>query len=223
MQSSSPAIAADGTIYVGSSNQYLYAVNPDSTHKWAYLTGGAIVSSPAIASDGTVYVGTGKPGDGGGQSLFAFKPDGTQKWSYAGDGDCASYPLVGADGTVYFVTHTDLVALTPAGQFKWKNTLEDTIWNAPAVTVHGVVMVEDNTDLHAFGPDGKPLWVAPQRIDSPLVLTDGGVLLFNVNTGSGSNLWALDVTSPAGSPWAMAAHDVTGSGQYTDATGKAPW
>ncbi len=218
-----PVIATDGTIYVGGPDNNLYAVTAAGKVKWSKPVGSLRDSGLAIGADGTVYVGTGKPGDGGGQSLFAFKPDGTQKWSYAGGGDCASYPLVGADGTVYFVTHTDLVALTPAGKLKWQTTLEDTIWNAPAVTAHGVVMVTDNTDLHAFGPDGKQVWVAAQRVDSPLVLTRGGVLLFNVNTGSGSDLWALDVTSPAGSPWPMAAHDGTGSGQYTDATANAPW
>jgi len=56
---SSPAIASDGTIYVGSWTDYsLYAINPDGTLKWRYQTGGGIDSSPAIASDGTIYVGS---------------------------------------------------------------------------------------------------------------------------------------------------------------------
>ena len=37
---SSPAIGADGTIYVGSDDGKLYAINPDGTQKWAFTTGG---------------------------------------------------------------------------------------------------------------------------------------------------------------------------------------
>ena len=36
---SSPAIGADGTIYVGSDDDNLYAINPDGTQKWAFPTG----------------------------------------------------------------------------------------------------------------------------------------------------------------------------------------
>ena len=57
---SSPAIGSDGTVYVGSYDNRLYAINGKSGVKlWEYETGGAIgESSPAIGSDGTVYVGS---------------------------------------------------------------------------------------------------------------------------------------------------------------------
>ena len=40
--SSSPAVGADGTIYVGSSDDNLYAVNPDGTQKWKFTTAGSL-------------------------------------------------------------------------------------------------------------------------------------------------------------------------------------
>jgi len=55
---SSPAIGEDGTIYVGSWDDYLYAINPDGTLKWKYGTGSGVNSSPAIGQDGTIYVGS---------------------------------------------------------------------------------------------------------------------------------------------------------------------
>ncbi len=55
---SSPAIGSDGTIYVGSNDDYLYALNPDGSLKWKYQTYGGVFSSPAIGSDGTIYVGS---------------------------------------------------------------------------------------------------------------------------------------------------------------------
>ena len=74
---SSPAIGADGTIYVGSGDDNLYAVNPDGTQKWAFPTGNYIESSPAIGADGTIYVGSDD------DNLYAINPDGTQKWAFA--------------------------------------------------------------------------------------------------------------------------------------------
>jgi len=57
--SSSPAIGSDGTVYVGSEDKKLYAINGKSGDKlWEFETGGGVFSSPAIGSDGTVYVGS---------------------------------------------------------------------------------------------------------------------------------------------------------------------
>ena len=53
---SSPAIGADGTIYIGSTDSHLYAINPDGTLKWKFATATIVLSSPAIGGDGTIYV-----------------------------------------------------------------------------------------------------------------------------------------------------------------------
>jgi outer membrane protein assembly factor BamB len=53
---SSPAVGADGTIFVGSTDGNLYAINNTTgAVKFKYSVGAAINSSPAIGSDGTVY------------------------------------------------------------------------------------------------------------------------------------------------------------------------
>ena len=67
---SSPAIGADGTIYVGSKDGKVYALDGKSGDKlWAFETRGKVYSSPAIGSDGTVYVGSGD------NKLYAIKTD----------------------------------------------------------------------------------------------------------------------------------------------------
>ena len=56
---SSPAIGSDGTVYVGSIDRKLYAINGKTGGKlWEFETGKDVFSSPAIGSDGTVYVGS---------------------------------------------------------------------------------------------------------------------------------------------------------------------
>ena len=53
---SSPAVGADGTVHVGSSDGYLYAITPAGKVRWQFKTAGQVNSSPAIGADGTVYV-----------------------------------------------------------------------------------------------------------------------------------------------------------------------
>ena len=58
-QVSDPAIGFNGMVYVGSTDNNLYAINGKSGVKlWEFKTGGIVSSSPAIGSDGTVYVGS---------------------------------------------------------------------------------------------------------------------------------------------------------------------
>jgi len=98
--SSSPAVdgpLADGTVYVGSYDGYLHAVDPlNGKPKWTYKTGDKVSSSPAVGADGTVYVGSGDT------YLHAITADGKPKWTYKTEGAIFfSSPAVGADGTVY--------------------------------------------------------------------------------------------------------------------------
>ena len=67
---SSAAIAVDGTIYVGSDDNKLYALNPDGTQQWAFVAGDKMLTSPALAVDGTVYIASAD------QKLYAVNPDG---------------------------------------------------------------------------------------------------------------------------------------------------
>jgi outer membrane protein assembly factor BamB len=55
MVKSSPAIASDGTIYIGSNDKSIYAFNPDGTEKSRFEAGGSVNSGPSIWSDGTIY------------------------------------------------------------------------------------------------------------------------------------------------------------------------
>ena len=67
----SPAIGSDGTVYVGSWDNKLYAINGKTGVKlWEFETGSVVwFSSPAISSDGTVYVGSYD------KKLYAIKTD----------------------------------------------------------------------------------------------------------------------------------------------------
>ncbi|MDB4808091.1 PQQ-binding-like beta-propeller repeat protein [Verrucomicrobia bacterium] len=92
---SSPAIGSDGTIYVGSEDNNLYAINPDGSKKWNFKTGGGVDSSPTIGSDGTIYVGSED------NNLYAINPDGSKKWAFKTGFTVDSSPAIGSNGTIY--------------------------------------------------------------------------------------------------------------------------
>ena len=92
----SPAIAEEGTIFIGGGANTLHALNPDGTKKWNFAASGAVVSAPAIGKDVTIYIGT------HGRRIHAITADGAEKWSYpVGDKIDFSSPAIGDDGTIY--------------------------------------------------------------------------------------------------------------------------
>jgi len=103
--SSSPAVAPDGTIYIGSNGTSatltsgtVHAIAPNGVPKWEYQTTFDIRSSPAVSADGTVYIGV---MDG---SILALDPSGYVKWSYLANGGIYGSPAIAADGSVYVQT-----------------------------------------------------------------------------------------------------------------------
>ena len=56
---SSPAIGADGTVYVGSDDKKIHALDGKTgARKWEFVARSYVRSSPAIGKDGTVYIGS---------------------------------------------------------------------------------------------------------------------------------------------------------------------
>ena len=101
---SCPAIGSDSTIYIGSLDNNLYAINPDGSKKWAFNTGDDVPSSPVIGSDGTIYVGSND------NNLYAINPDGSKNWSHQIEGSILSV-MIGDDGVLYCLSNNSLSAL----------------------------------------------------------------------------------------------------------------
>ena len=145
---SSPAIGSDGTIYVGSYDYNLYAINPNGTLKWKFGTGSRSSSSPAIGSDGTIYVGKG-------DNLYAINPNGTLKWKVGIGGDVKSSPAIGSDGTIYVGSSYYFYAINPNGTLKWKVGIEGGVRSSPAIGSDGTIYIGQIFDnLYAINPNG---------------------------------------------------------------------
>jgi outer membrane protein assembly factor BamB len=151
---SSPAIGADGTIYVGSPDSCLYALNPDGSLKWRFETGWYIRSSPAVGADGTIYFGSYD------DCLYALNPDGSLKWRFETGWSVLSSPAIGADGTVFFGSGDHhIYALNPDSTLKWRYGTPSSVYSSPAIGADGTVYIGSLDEyLYALNPDSTLKW-----------------------------------------------------------------
>lgn len=176
---SSPAVGADGTVYVGSNDGYLYAIASDGTLKWRGTTANSIdLASPAVGADGTVYVGS---SDG---YLYAFNgTTGARRWRFASTSQLSSAPAIASDGTVYFRDDTTLYALTSNtsnATRKWSFALAGGTYGSPSIATDGTVYVgAAGGAFYAVNPDGTQKWRFTANDDiyaSPAIAADGTIL-----------------------------------------------
>jgi outer membrane protein assembly factor BamB len=139
---SSP-VAANGTIYAGSSDGNVYAIDgATGEERWRFDTGDEVGPSPVVA-DGVVYVGHGPritvPSDGGVFALDA--ATGAERWHFVTPNVVPVTPLVTAEA-VFVVDHAgNLSALDPAtGAERWFVVLSNQVETPPAF-VDGVIYV----------------------------------------------------------------------------------
>jgi outer membrane protein assembly factor BamB len=198
----SPAIAADGTLYQAAFDGTLFAITPNGQTNWEYKTGLEIESSPAIGDDGTVYFGSRD------RKFYAVTQNGALKWTFETGAWNDSSPAIGEDGTIYFGSWNKLFyALNPNGSLKWKFPTDGVINSSPAIGADGTIYFgSHDKKLYALTPDGKVKWSFPtgaQIISSPAI-GDNGVIYFTSTDGNlyalkpdGSELWHLLTSSPS--------------------------
>jgi outer membrane protein assembly factor BamB len=198
---STPAIAEDGTIYIGDRNGYLYAVDQYRGEKRRInIDGSAWVHSPAIGEDGTIYVGTFN------DTLCAVSPDGILKWSVE-VGYSAFAPAIGIDGTVYVGTYDGyFTAVSPDGEVEWRTRLSGSVREEIAVGDDGSVYVGTSYGyLYAFHENGSVKWrySVPESWDyiMGLAIGEDGSLYFAIGQGffyaldkNGSLKWKIKIS-----------------------------
>lgn len=218
---SSPAVAPDGTVYIGvevgastttTPGGKLFAIAPNGTPKWSFSTNDWIDSTPAVASDGTIYFGC---WDG---YLYALNPNGTQKWRFALGAYASASPAIGPDGTIYIGTGTgNLYAVNPDGSQKWFFPTLYWIEGAPAVAPDGTIYVgSDDNNFYALKSDGTERWHYTMGNDvasSPAIAADGTVYI-------GSRDLKLYAFAPSGAlKWSFQTTDMIDASPVIGADG----
>jgi len=204
---STPAIADDGTTYIGDYNGGFYAIDRNGTRIWRYGTGDGISSSPAIAVDGTIYFGCNN------HRIYALNSNGTKKWDYETGDVVFSDPAIGSDGTIY-VGSCDhyLYAIHPDGTLRWRFPTGGEIKGHPSIAADGSIYVPSfDGYLYNVYPDGTMRWRVSTgnqvAAASAAIGSDGtlyvGTELLRAFYPDGSLRWSCDIggnlwgTSPA--------------------------
>jgi outer membrane protein assembly factor BamB len=203
-----PAIAEDGTIFIGAWDQCLHAVNPDGTRKWKFDSGKDIVSSPAIGDDGTIYFGT-MAGAGTIGKIYAINPNGTEKWQYSTNYHIISDPAIGDDGTIYIGSSDDyLYAMYPNGTLRWKYKTGDWVRSPVSIADDGTIYFSSwDYYLYALNPNGVLRWKTEIWYGSdtnPTIGTDGTIYIsssskhFAINPENGDIVWEFNLGGKSG-------------------------
>ncbi len=187
---SSPALAEDGTIYIGSNDRHLYAINPNGTLKWRYSVGNNIQDTPAVGPDGTIFFGCWD------NYFYALYPNGTLKWKVnTGYSIDESSPAIGIDGTVYIGSlNGQIISVYPNGTIQWRFQTDDEIYSSPTIDKNGIIYCGSNDGfLYAINPDGSLRWRFDTGVNimesSPVFAKDGTIYIANW----GSYFYALHV------------------------------
>ncbi|MBI2679876.1 MAG: PQQ-binding-like beta-propeller repeat protein [Candidatus Solibacter usitatus] len=218
---SSPAVAG-GSVYFGSADHNLYAVNAvDGSLRWKFPTGGPVNSSPAI-EDGAVYAGS---LDGNfyavdaetGKLKWKFKTGGERRFSAPGIHGAMprtevmpdpfdvflSSPAI-AGGVVYFGSgdHNVYALDARSGELKWKFTTGNVIHASPAI--EGGTLYIGSWDRYLYALDartGSLRWKFETGDDTQIynqigiassAAVAGGVVYFGCRDG---HFYAVDAKS----------------------------
>ncbi|MFU1779953.1 PQQ-binding-like beta-propeller repeat protein [Haloarcula japonica] len=208
-------VVANGTVYVGSTDNSLYAIDAQTgTEEWAFPAQHRIEATPAY-SDGTVYVGSYD------KHLYAVDAtDGTEEWSRSFDGLVRGSPTVW-DGSVFigvgchnlacawYADETDVpengwvYSLDAAsGETNWRYEVGTEVVSSPAVTDEAVYVGASDGTLYALTPASGDIkwtydtrdmiWSSPALAFGTVFITDWNGNVHAVDAATGDQEWLAD-------------------------------
>ncbi len=219
-----PAVAADGTIYVGGGK--LYALSSSGAEIWEYPAGSyeEAKNAPIIDPDGNIYFFAE-------YGLHSLRPDGTQRWQWVGGyGVRYSSPAFSFDYSRIFVAMNLVVYCidTATGVEIWSFIAPEAMGYGdfratPAVDDTGNVYIGSHADrnsaLYAIRPDGTLLWenhLGAEMYSSPALgndrtvyvgseFTDGERRFHAFDMASGAKKWSVKIPGRGDVTWSSPA------------------
>jgi outer membrane protein assembly factor BamB len=198
---STPTIGADGTIYIGSTDQKLYAFDPSGTRKWSYLAEGTIYA-PLLDADGAIVFASGT------SSLLlatAVLPDGvTTKWSTPVATSFGPFsflnPSLAPSGSVYLATASGSTVLSDVDGSQLSLLPEIAVTTfAPSGEAYGDMI---SGYLGALDASGGSKWTSTAGLEiAPALGPDGSIYfgssnnLTRVSAKDGSVIWSVSLPS----------------------------
>ncbi len=197
---SSPAIGEDGTIYVGSLDGKLYAIDKSGDFLWSFPTNYWVRTSPCIAKNGTVYFVSDS------DYLYALEASGGLEWKFLIHGYVIGDPSI-RNGVVYVGTQNGYLYSVKNGKELWEKKLNGRIDMSPSIDKNGILYVgTSNGVLYAVDTNGKTIWKASLSgplFSSPAIGQNGFIYVatiapkdgevYCVNSENGEIKWSKNI------------------------------
>lgn len=206
-------VVTDGSVYIGSADGYLYALNANTgEEKWRFQTEHRVEGSPAV-EDGTVYVGSYD------QSVYALESaTGEIRWEYQSNGlirgsptvtEQAVYIGVGCHNLACGRYATDdsetgwIYSLDPkTGEPNWRYEVEGEVVSTPAVNDETVYVGSSDGYLYAIDSStgesqwtyetDEWIWSSPAVAFGTVYFGDFDGNVIAVDESSGEEQWTLN-------------------------------
>jgi streptogramin lyase len=212
---SSPAVAADGTVYFkafNGSDQRLYSLNPLGQTNWTVALAktrdnpGMQISSPVIGPDGSIYVTSAAT------NLHCVSPEGFTNWVRNIGRLSYSSPAIAEDGSIYLGDDAGYISsYDAAGNLRWRYLSPGFVESSPAIASDGSIYVgyyrPGTGGLLALDKNGGKLWSWDKGngvSSSPVLDQDGNIYFTEFTSGylrvlnsSGSNIWSFPIGTAA--------------------------
>jgi outer membrane protein assembly factor BamB len=184
-------VVADGVLYIGSSDGYLYALNAETGKLiWKFKTGATIEASPTVLN-GTVYIGSAD------DKLYAVDVKmGKEIWQFK-----THEKIIGAvnwfkkEETHYIVfgSYDNFIYCLDAkeGKLSWKFESENFINGSPAISKDAIIIGGCDAQLYIVGLDGK----AKNKVDLDTYIAASAAIYDNVAYvgNQGDSAFAVDL------------------------------
>lgn len=151
-----PAVTAEGRVYVGCQDGALYAIDAGGEAAWDFATGDEVLGTPTLGRDGEVYFGS---NDGW---LYALDDEGVRLWSTEIEGQLWGTPLLTEDGGLIIGSTSRMVTRVDAtdGAVIWSTRTEGITRSSVVADENGTLYIGTTAgDLFALSPEtGAILW-----------------------------------------------------------------
>jgi outer membrane protein assembly factor BamB len=233
-------VVADGTLYVGSYDEHMYALSAETGEEiWRYRTGDRIDGTPAVV-DGTVYFGSFD------RNVYALDAEtGEELWTRSTGGIVRSSPTV-AGGTVFVGTHCRssecaifydedfpkegyVYALdADSGDVIWRYETGDEVLSTPAVDSSVVYVGSSDRNVHAVDRStgerswayetGGPIYGSPVLSGGRVYVGSNSDNVYALDADTGDLAWEFDPQASVltGSPAVCDDSLYIGGGVSTD-------
>jgi len=183
----SAAEGTDSTVYFGSYDNYVYALNSAGLLLWTFETDGMVNSSPSVENNGnvdTVYIGSIDHCLYRLDYDFTFAgPEPVMIWKYD-TGAPIQYSSPGIDGQFVYIASDALYAIDKnTGELGWSYVPGGEIFGSIAVDANGVVY---------FGANDAKMYAVRAPVDPEFVARKEGELVWWQNVGG--KMWISGVS-----------------------------